>query len=137
MEINNNNEVIEIKTTNERFFLEYLTIKKPFLENILSRINNKQVVIHPKPLNVFALLLYYNYVYSNLAEDVKWKMVFDYKTKVAIMDSLGIKEGHLNTYLSTLRNMKLLNGKQISKPFIFYPDSGYELTFKFAFDENK
>ena len=27
----------------------------------------------------------------------------------------------------------MLTGKEISKPFIFYPEDGYELTFKFNF----
>jgi len=134
MEINSKQESIPVKTTEERFFIEYLIIKKPFLEIILSKVNKTKVVIHPKPLRVFALLLYYNYLYREYDDEIKWKMVFDYDTKVRIMETLDISEGQLNTYLSTLRNIKLLNGKSISKPFIFYPESGFELTFRFDFN---
>lgn len=134
MEINSKQESIPVKTTEERFFIEYLIIKKPFLEIILSKVNKTKVVIHPKPLRVFALLLYYNYLYREYEDEIKWKMVFDYDTKVKIMETLDISEGQLNTYLSTLRTIKLLNKKSISKPFIFYPESGFELTFRFDFN---
>lgn len=139
MEIIGSKEVLPVKTTTKKFFVEYLTIKKPFLEHILSRVNKKKIVIHPKPLRVFALLLYYNYTYRAYENGVKWKMVFDYSTKVEIMNELDINEGQLNTYLSTLRLMKLLNGKSISEPFIFYPeDEKFELTFSFIFtDKNE
>ena len=133
----NNNEVLQIKTNPKNFFYEYLILKKPILEMILQMVNKKEINLHPKLLNVFALFLYYNNVYKDMEEKSKWKKVFDYDTKIEIMNEIGINEGHLNTYISILRGMKLLTGKQISLPFIFYPDSGFELTFKFNFIDTK
>ena len=131
------NEVLEINTTDKDFFLEYLVLKKPVLEMILSIVNKKKINLNPKLLHVFALLLYYNYVYSEYEDDVKWKMVFDHSTKQQIMNEVKINDSHLNTYISMMRNMHLLTGKEISKPFIFYPEEGYELTFKFIFNNEK
>ena len=131
------NEVLEINTTDKDFFLEYLVLKKPVLEMILSTINKKKINLNPKLLHVFALLLYYNYVYSEYEDDVKWKMVFDHSTKQQIMNEVKINDSHLNTYISMMRNMHLLTGKEISKPFIFYPEEGYELTFKFIIKDEK
>jgi hypothetical protein len=131
------NEVLEINTTNKDFFYEYLVLKKPVLEMMLYMINKKKIILNPKLLQVFALLLYYNYIYKEYDDNVKWKMVFDYNTKLEIMNIVGINKGHLNTYLSMLRNTHLLTGKEISKPFIFYPEDGYELTFKFIFKDEK
>lgn len=128
-----NTEILQLNTNPKNFFLEYLTIKKPVFEVMLTMINKRKVKLNPKLMQVFALVMYYNYKYKNLEEDMKWRMVFDYDTKVSIMNDVGINESHLNTYFSILRNIKLLNGKQISKPFIFYPESGFELTFKFNF----
>lgn len=130
-----NNEVLQFTTTSKKFFIEYLTLKKPVFEVLLQMINKKPVNLHPKLLHVFALFLYYNNLYKDMEENSKWKKVFDYDTKVQIMNNVGINEGHLNTYISILRNIHLLTGKQISKPFIFYPESGFELTFKFNFVE--
>ena len=132
-----NHEVIQMQTTLKKFFFEYLSLKKPVLEVILQMVNKKSVNLHPKLLHVFSLFLYYNYIYRNLEEDKKWKMVFDYDTKVKIMNEVNINEGHLNTYISILRNMHLLTGKQISSPFIFYPESGFELTFKFNYKQDE
>jgi len=130
-----NNEILQLTTNSKRFFIEYLSLKKPILEVMLQMINKKKINLHPKLLHVFALILYYNNLYKDLPEDQKWKKVFDYDTKVQMMNEVGINEGHLNTYISILRNYHLLTGKQISLPFIFYPESGFELTFKFNYKE--
>ncbi len=130
-----NNEVFQLTTNPKRFFIEYLSLKKPVLEVMLEMVNKKKINLHPKLLHVFALILYYNNLYKDLSEDQKWKKVFDYDTKVQMMNEVGINEGHLNTYISILRNYHLLTGKQISLPFILYPESGFELTFKFNYKE--
>jgi len=126
-----NNEVLLINTDPKKFFFEYLTIKKPVLEVILEAVNKKKVNLHPKLLSVFAFILYFNNMYRELEDSVKWKKVFDYDNKIIMMDEIGLTEGQLNTYLSILRSIKLLTGKQISSPFIFYPETGFDLTFRF------
>lgn len=125
------NEVLVINTDNKNFFIEYLTLKKPVLEIILKNLTGKKINLHPKLLNVFAMLLYFNNIYKDMDDRSKWKKVFDYDNKVVIMNEIGLSEGQLNTYLSILRNIKLLTGKQISSPFIFYPDESFDLTFRF------
>lgn len=135
--MNNNTEVQVVNTTIHNFFYEYLIIKKPAFEAVLSKIHKKQILLNPKILKVFALLLYYNFIYRNYEESVKWKLVFDYDTKVQIMKTIEISEGQLNTYLSILRSLRLLNGRQINQPFIFYPEDGFELTYKFIFIDEK
>ena len=132
-----NREIIGMNTNVKKLFFEYLSLKKPVLEIMLQVVNKKKVNLHPKLLHVFSLILYYNNEYRDLPEDQKWKKVFDYDTKVKIMTEVGINEGHLNTYISILRNYHLLTGKQISSPFIFYPESGFELTFKFNYKEDE
>jgi hypothetical protein len=44
---------------------------------------------------------------------------------------LKISDLQLNTYISILRGIKLLEKKTINEQFIIYPANGYELTFKF------
>ena len=134
MEINNK-EVLPINTTKERFFYEYLLLKKVLLEAILSRVNKKPIILNPKLLQVLALLLYYNDKYNGMPENVKWDMIFNGTTRKEIAESLNINTKHLNTYLSILRGMRVLNGKSINKPFIIYPHDGFELVYKFGLDE--
>jgi hypothetical protein len=132
-----NKEVIQLTTNHKSFYLEYLSLKKPVFEVMLSMVNKRKVKLHPKLLHVFALFLYYNYKYRDIEEQLKWKMIFDYDTKVAIMNEVGINEGHLNTYISILRNIRLLVNKTINQHFIFYPDTDFELIFKFTFEDEK
>ena len=132
-----NNEIIKIDTTEENFFNEYLTLKKPLLEFVLSKINGKEIILNPKLLRVFAMLLYYNNKYRELEEGVRWKMVFENGIRQNIAESLNINSKHLNTYISILRGIHLLTGKSISKPFILYPGEDYELTFKFIISDAK
>ena len=129
------NEVLEINSSTNIFFKEYLTLKKPIIEMILGRMNGKKVTLNPKLLNVFALLLFYNHKYKDLDEGLKWEMIFSSTTKEEIMEELGISRMHLNTYFSVLRSLKLLDGNRINEPFIIYPNGGYDLTFKFTFHE--
>ena len=125
------NEILPISTTPERFFDEYLKLKKPILEYILGQINKKTIILNPKLMQVFAMLLYYNHIYNELPEEEKWKLIFENGTKKHIAEKLNINSRHLNTYLSVLRNIKLLDGKKINKPFIVHPEDEFSLTYKF------
>jgi len=127
----NNSEVIPIETTGESFFKEYLLLKKPLLEYILGVINKRKIIFNTKMIEVLSYLLYYNYIYKDMEEDAKWDMIFNSGTKKQIADKIGISLKNLNTYISLLRSVKVLNEKTINKPFIIYPDKTYELTFKF------
>ena len=127
----NNNEILPIPTTTERFFYEYLKLKKPILEYILGELNKKTIILNPKLMQVFAMLLYYNHKYKHLPDEEKWRLIFENGTRKHIADKLNINSRHLNTYLSTLRNIKLLDGKKINKPFVINPGDEYSLTYKF------
>jgi len=97
-------ETIEIKTSKEKFFQEYLILKKPVIDAMLSKIHNKKTVLTDIPLRVLAQLLYYN-------------------------DNM--KEHHLNIYISQLRALKILDGKKIRPVFIIYAEESRTLNFTF------
>jgi len=124
-------ESIEIKTTKEKFFLEYLVLKRPVINAILTKINGHHVVLNDLPMRVLAELLLLNDKYSVLADDVKWTMVFSRESKEHIMKKLRMKEHHLNVYFSQLRKIRILNGKKINKPFIINAVD-HDLSFKFV-----
>lgn len=123
-------ESIEIKTSKERFFLEYLTLKKPVIDAILSKINKEKVTLSDLPMKVLAQLLYYNDSFKDLPEQQRWDQLFSKETKDQICENLAIPEHHLNIYFSKLRKIKILNGKTISKLFIVYAND-ISLNFKF------
>lgn len=118
-------EVLEIKTTSKNFYYEYLLLKQPLLETILSKVNGKKITLSPKILKVFSILLYYNSLSENNSD------LINEIVKRDIMDQVNIKESHLNTYLSVLRNIKILNKNSINKPFMVYPGKEFQLTYRF------
>lgn len=126
-----NQESIPINTTKEKFFNEYLILKKPIIDALLTRINGERTTLSDIPRNVFAQLLYFNDYYKDYPEQEKWKMVFSKNTKDVICDELDLKEHQLNGYLSQLRKLKILNGKTINRPFIVYPGGEHTISFKF------
>lgn len=135
-------QVTEIPTNKEKFFLEYLMIKKPIFDSIIRKINNGQMIrnkppeLHNMPMRVLAQLLYYNNEYRDLPEEKRFKEVFDYDTKRKIMDRLEISEDNLNAYFSQLRKIRILDGKKINKHFLVYPDDSiFEVVFKFNINE--
>ena len=43
-------ETVEIVTSKEKFFLEYLTLKKPIINAILTKINRKKTTLSDRPM---------------------------------------------------------------------------------------
>jgi|AntRauTorckE6833_2_1112554.scaffolds.fasta_scaffold06744_7 hypothetical protein len=124
-------ESIEIKTSKEKFFMEYLILKKPVIDAILSKINGQKTSLSEKPLKVFAQFLYYNDQLKNLPDDDRWSLLFSKEYKDKISESLSMKEHHINIYISQLRKLRIFNGKKINKPFIVYANDR-TLNIKFS-----
>ena len=130
-------EVLDIKTTAEKFFGQYLALKKPVIEKMVSYLRNENTKVPTKALNVLSLLLYHNYIYRDINEGDKWDKIFDSQHRKKYTELMDITDSQLNTYFSLLRKCKILDGKKINKPFIIYPDREYELTFKFLLNGEK
>jgi len=128
------NEVLNIKTTMSRFFIQYLTLKKPIIEARISVLTGeKNIQIPAKMLHVLAMLLYYNNQYSDNGEEERWEKVFNRRHRDIYCESLDMKDSQLNTYFSMLRKYKILTGNRVNKAFLITPgDEEYELTFKFS-----
>ena len=124
-------EEIIIPTTKEKFFLEYITLKKPVLDAILSKINKRKITLTDIPLKIYAYLLYSNDINGHLSDSSKWNKVFGRDTKKTICNMLDLKEHQLNNYFSMLRKMRILNGRTINKPFIVYSADTQLLSFRF------
>lgn len=124
-------ESIEIKTSKEKFFMEYLILKKPVIDSILSKLNGKKTTLSEMPLKVFAQFLYYNDQLKDLPEDEKWETLFSKEYKDKIGKALSMKEHHINIYMSTLRRLRIFSGKKINKPFIVYANDR-TLNIKFS-----
>lgn len=130
-------EVIPIKTTKDKFFLQYLVLKRPVIDIILTKINGRKTMLHDNQMYVLAelLWLYDKYLQDDGSDSSRWEKVFNRESKMHIMKKLKMKEHLLNVYFSQLRKMKILNGKKINKPFIINAVD-HNLSFNFVLNGN-
>ena len=133
-------EHININTTRERFFSEYITIKKPILDIALSIINKRKVVLTKMLIKVYSQLLYYGNMHKykdGIHDAIDWSKVFNTNTKKEICVNLNITEHLLNIYITQLRKIKILDRRTISKPFFVDIETNRELNFKFVLNGNE
>lgn len=112
-----------VDTNPEKYFhqvVEILKIFPPFNQ------------LRKRQREAFAEILYQFHIYRNEGEDVRERLVFDYKTKEEIAIRLGISKGNLYNIYKELRQLNLLTKDGINKKFkigyLQYP----AITFKFS-----
>jgi hypothetical protein len=124
-------ENINITTTKERFFLEYLILKKPAIDSMVRQITgDRKATLSDKPMRVLAQLLYFNDQYKDVPAKEREKYLFSRDVKDQICTNLDMKEHHLNIYMSQLRHLGILEGKVIKPIFVILADDR-SLTFTF------
>jgi hypothetical protein len=124
-------ENIDITTTKERFFLEYLILKKPAIDSMVKKLSgNRKATLSDKPMRVLAQLLYFNDQYREVPEESRFQQLFSREVKEMICNNLKMKEHHLNIYMSQLRHLGILDGKRIKPIFVILADDR-SLTFTF------
>lgn len=101
---------------------------------IVTRVYNK---LTDSEIDLAALLLFYYYKFKKdiTNESIVWKVVFDYDTKMAIKEEMGITDENLQNKLSVLRKKGVIVDNRISKVFIPEIEEGAE-SFKVIFNYN-
>jgi hypothetical protein len=125
-----------INVSLDDFYRNYLIINRPLIDSILTKINKKKTHITDKPLRLLERLLYYNFViaYENpkLSKQERWKLIIDSQNKDKIAKEIGLTDKkRVNTYLSRLRNLGVLDSEGIAKPFEIYPKE-QKITYKIS-----
>ena len=130
-------EVLQIKTNEKKFFLQYLMLKKPILDIYVRNITGSSDQMPAKLIHVLAMLLYYNHLYSDVEEEERWNKIFNSRHRKMICEDLGMKNQQLNTYYSTLRGYKMIINNRVNSVFVVKPEKDFELTFKFSINGEK
>lgn len=112
---------IKIPTTHRQYFRQALEIMKSIPP--LNSLRNKE-------LDVLGQLLYFNHVYGDLEPAIRGKVIFDYDTKIDMMEYIGMDEASFNNNLTSLRKNKILKGRSIISTFGLNTTSP-DITFKF------
>ena len=110
-------------TTGPKFFRQYLELLNPIIH------------LRGKELDVLAELLYHNHSLKSIPEEHRWKLIFDYDTKLKIRNKLKLSEASMNNNLSGLRKKKIIQDNRIAKAYMVEPGKEFLLGFKFVIDE--
>ena len=113
--------IIPIKTDIKKFYKQYLNIIKPLLNPHLSN----------GEINVLGELMYLSYRYNSYEDSVKEKMIFDYDSKITIIDNLDTSLGTLNNTIMALRKKGYIKGNSLSNKVMIIPTETHSITFKF------
>jgi len=114
--------VIPIQTTKKKYFRQCLEVLK-----ILPPLNT----LRPKELTVLAEFLYWNNEYKHIPKEDRWKIIFDYETKLKMKDNIGIDDFSFNNITTSLRKKGILSKKGIENTFGIDADKPF-IKFEFA-----
>lgn len=88
----------------------------------------------PKAISILAEILYWDYYYRDLDKEIRWKMVFDYDTKLKIMDNVPCDRQSLYNNISLLKKAGIVDNNTIKTNFGLNPDNP-SITFNFKINE--
>lgn len=125
-----NSKIVKIDTTFKDLMYYWLKFIKPF--HTLSE----------QPMQVLSLFLYFYFEYRDKIkdEDILWKMVFDYDTKVKISNELDVKLHTIENKLTQLRKKKIILDNRIDKRFIPNLERNlkeFNINYKFVIKDDK
>jgi len=119
--------IINVSTTPRKYFRECLEILK--MIDPLNKLNTQE-------LDVLGELLYFNYELRGIKDNkLRYKLVFDYDTKVKIGDQLSMKGQSLDNIFTRLRAKNIIKGKTLVSDYKINIDSP-EIVFKFKIDDS-
>ena len=103
-----NVRVATLTTDIKGFFRDWLKITGPFHK------------LSKKEQDVLGLLLYHHHILrKDISNDeILWKIVFDYDTKIKIKEELGIKDTALQNLLTSLRKRGAIHSNKIVPNFV-------------------
>lgn len=119
--------IINIPTNNKQYFRQCLEILK-----VIPPLNN----LSNRELDVLGGFLYYNHKYRDIKDSkLRNKLVFDYDTKMAIREEIGISGAVMDNLISSLKKKNILKGRNIINDFNINPENP-QVTFKFIINED-
>lgn len=119
--------MITIKTNKRKYFKQYLNILKPLL---VPKLSNGE-------LNILAELMYLNYKYKNIDVKSRGKLIFDYDSKISIINNLNTSLATLNNVITILRKKNYIKANIINPNLVIDPDINTKLGFHFIIEEDK
>lgn len=119
---------LNINTTHKKVYRQIVEVIRsiPPLDTLRSR-----------ELDVLAILMYYNYKFRNVEEEIRWRVINDTSTKREMQRDIDMNEDIFNNNISLVRKAGLIDkeGKIIKSLQIIIEDR-YDIHFGFKiFDD--
>ena len=114
---------LDVNTTQKKVFRQVVEIIRSIPP--LDRLRNRE-------LDVLAILMYYNYKYKDLEENIRWRIINDTSTRKEMQDEINMSNDVFINNISLVRKAGLLSkdGKLLSF-LMFDVKDRYDVTFKF------
>jgi hypothetical protein len=94
-------------------------------------------VLRNRELDVLAILMYYNYKYKDVSEDIRWRVINDTSTKKEMQREINMTEDIFNNNISLVRKAGLINKEgRIPKSLQIMIDDRYYVNFNFEIHED-
>jgi len=95
-----------------------------------------------QPMRILSLLLYFYFDYKEKTsdEDLLWRLLFSYDTKVMISNELDVKVHTVENKLTELRRKKVISKNKIDERFIPNIDKdskNFSINFLFNINDDK
>lgn len=122
---------LNINTTQKKVYRQIVEVIRsiPPLDTLRSR-----------ELDVLAILMYYNYKYRTLTEELRWRLINDASTRKEMMAEIGMSEDVFTNNLSLVRKAGLIDREtgRLSKSLQIIVNKSLNISFNFnATDEDE
>jgi hypothetical protein len=116
---------LPITTTKREFYRAFVELLQPFHK------------LRKRDADVFGEILYQAYLIQDVEDKYRFKLLFDYDTRIEIESYLNISSSILRNSICSLRKKNLiLSGNRIPKHYLFDPGLEFDLKFKFKIEES-
>lgn len=119
---------LTIPTDDKRFFRQVLEI----LSSIppLSKLRNRE-------LDILAGMMYYNYLYKDLDDDIRTRVLSSKVTKKEIREMLEMSEDVYNNNMSIIRRTGMIEKSgRLADALQIFPGSTYKIEFNFNIEKD-
>ena len=119
---------LTITTDDRKFFRQILEVLSSFPP--LDKLRNKE-------LDLLAGVMYYNYLYRNLDDEIRWRVINNRSTKKELREFLDMGEDVYNNNMSIIRKTGLIDGAgRLATMLQIIPGDKYKIEFNFNIEKD-
>lgn len=119
---------LTIATDEKRFFRQALEILSGFPP--LDTLRNRE-------LDLLAAVMYYNYIYRNLDEDIRWRVINNKTTKKELRELIDMNEDVYNNNMSIIKKTGVIDKSgRLATMLQIIPGEVYKIEFTFNIERD-